>query len=103
MNKDNFIIEVEKIGIKITEKKLQQLEKYYEMLIEYNKVMNLTGITEKKEVYLKHFYDSLTIAKIIDLTKFVANESFNKFYLNDARGLTLVCLYKCGTSKKYLL
>ena len=69
MNKDNFIKEVEKLGIEITETKLNQLEKYYEMLIEYNKVMNLTGITEKEEVYLKHFYDSLTIAKIIDLSK----------------------------------
>lgn len=68
MNKDDFIKEVEKLGIKITENKLNQLEKYYEMLIEYNKVMNLTGIIEKEEVYLKHFYDSLTISKIIDLT-----------------------------------
>jgi len=67
MNKDSFIKEVEKIGIKIDDTKLNQLEKYYEMLIEYNKVMNLTGITEKEEVYLKHFYDSLTISKIIDL------------------------------------
>ena len=69
MNKDNFIIEVEKLGIEVDENKLNQLEKYYEMLVEYNKVMNLTGITEKSEVYLKHFYDSLTIAKIIDLNK----------------------------------
>lgn len=69
MNKDNFIIEVEKLGIEIDEIKLNQLEKYYEMLIEYNKVMNLTGITKKEEVYLKHFYDSLTIVKIIDLNK----------------------------------
>lgn len=69
MNKDNFIIEVEKLGIEIDNTKLNQLEKYYEMLIEYNKVMNLTGITEKEEVYLKHFYDSLTISKIIDLNK----------------------------------
>ena len=67
MNKDNFIIEVRKLGIEIDEIKLNQLEKYYEMLIEYNKFMNLTGITEKEDVYLKHFYDSLTISKIIDL------------------------------------
>lgn len=67
MNKDRFINEVENLGIEITDKKLEQLEKYYELLIEYNKVMNLTGITEKEEVYLKHFYDSLTIAKIINL------------------------------------
>lgn len=69
MNKDRFIKEVENLGIKITDKKLNQLEKYYELLTEYNKIMNLTGITEKKEVYLKHFYDSLTISKIIDLNK----------------------------------
>ena len=37
------------------------------MLVEYNKIMNLTGITEHDEVFLKHFYDSLTIVKIIDL------------------------------------
>ena len=69
MNKDNFIKEIEKIGVEVTQNKLEQLEKYYEMLVEYNKVMNLTGITEKEEVYLKHFYDSLTIIKIIDLNK----------------------------------
>ena len=69
MNKDRFISEVEKLGIETTEKKLEQLEKYYELLIEYNKVMNLTGIIEKNDVYLKHFYDSITIAKIIDLNK----------------------------------
>ena len=67
MNKDRFISEVENLGIEITDKKLEQLEKYYELLIEYNKVMNITGITEKEDVYLKHFYDSLTLAKIIDL------------------------------------
>ena len=67
MNKDRFIKEVEKLGVEITEKKLEQLEKYYQLLIEYNKVMNLTGITEKDDVYLKHFYDSITIIKIIDL------------------------------------
>jgi len=69
MNKNKFIEEVTKLGLEITDNKLNQLERYYEMLIEYNKVMNLTGITEKDEVYLKHFYDSLTISKIIDLNK----------------------------------
>ena len=69
MNLNNFIEELKKINIDITDKQLNQLNTYYEMLIEYNKVMNLTGITEKNEVYLKHFYDSLTIAKVIDLTQ----------------------------------
>ena len=69
MKIDRFIEEIKKLNIEVTEEKLNQLEMYYEMLIEYNKVMNLTGITEKEEVYLKHFYDSLTITKIIDLNK----------------------------------
>lgn len=69
MNKNRFIEEIEKLGIEVTDQKLKQLDLYYEMLVEYNKVMNLTGITEQEEVYLKHFYDSLTICKIIDLNK----------------------------------
>ena len=62
-----FIEELRKINIEINEEQLNQLNIYYELLIEYNKVMNLTGITEKEQVYLKHFYDSLTISKILNL------------------------------------
>lgn len=67
MKQDNFIRELKKLNIQLTETQLLQLEIYYEMLVEYNKIMNLTGITEHDEVFLKHFYDSLTIVKIIDL------------------------------------
>ena len=70
MNQDKFILELSKLNINITELQLQQLERYYELLIEYNKVMNLTGITDKEDVYLKHFYDSLTITKVIDLNNY---------------------------------
>ena len=69
MNINNFIEELKKINIEITEKQLKQLEKYYELLVQYNEKMNLTGITEKEQVYLKHFYDSLTINKIIELNE----------------------------------
>ena len=69
MTQNEFIESLKKINIEPTETQLNQLNKYYELLIEYNKVMNLTGITEKEQVYLKHFYDSLTIAKIIDLNQ----------------------------------
>ena len=69
MNQNEFIEELRKLEIYPTEEQLQQLEKYYEMLIEYNKKMNLTAITDKEDVYLKHFYDCLTISKIIDLNK----------------------------------
>ena len=69
MNKEEFIKEVEKLGIKVTKKNLEQLEIYCEYLLEYNKHTNLTTIKTKEEVYLKHFYDSLTLCKVIDLTK----------------------------------
>lgn len=69
MNKELFIKEVNKLNINLTENQLNQLEKFYELLISWNKKMNLTRIIEKEDVYLKHFYDSLTILKVIDLTK----------------------------------
>ena len=69
MNIDLFIKEVEKLGLKVTSSEINQLEKYYELLIEWNEKMNLTAITEKEKVYLKHFYDSLTITKVIDLNE----------------------------------
>ncbi|AMA71460.1 MULTISPECIES: 16S rRNA (guanine(527)-N(7))-methyltransferase RsmG [Aneurinibacillus] len=49
-------------GIELSEEQLQQFEKYYELLVEWNEKMNLTGITEKQQVYEKHFYDSITPA-----------------------------------------
>ena len=66
MKKEEFVKELEKLNIKVTDNQLHQLDEYYNLLIEWNKVMNLTGITEKEEVYLKHFYDSITITKVID-------------------------------------
>lgn len=69
MNKETFIKELKKLKITLTKTQLEELEKYYQMLIETNKITNLTRITEKEEVYLKHFYDSLTITKVIDLNQ----------------------------------
>ena len=70
MTENEFIKYIEKLGLTCDDDKLNKLNKYYEMLIEYNKVMNLTGITEKKQVYLKHFYDSLTIVRSINLNEY---------------------------------
>ena len=64
-----FDLELEKIGITLNEQQKQQFDKYYEMLVEWNKVMNLTGITEYDEVNLKHFTDSLTIARTQEMQK----------------------------------
>lgn len=69
MTQEEFIFELKELGIELTEQQKKQLKKYYEMLVEYNQHMNLTGITEESDVYLKHFYDSLTLEKAIHLEK----------------------------------
>ena len=53
--------------IDLSEKQLEQFQIFYDYMIEMNQVMNLTSITEEDEVILKHFYDSLTLTKVIDL------------------------------------
>ena len=69
MNKEEFYEEVKKLGIVLTNKQKEQLDDFYNILIEENKKINLTRIVEEKDVYLKHFYDSLTIVKEVDLNK----------------------------------
>ena len=56
------------LDIELTDKQLNQFERYFEVLIEWNDKINLTAITEKKEVYIKHFLDSLYTIKAIDFS-----------------------------------
>ena len=67
MNKEIFLEELKKINIILTNDKLDKLQKYYEILITENQKYNLTAIIKQEDVYLKHFYDSLTLTKIVDL------------------------------------
>lgn len=67
MTKEEFIQELKKININISCDILIKLDKYYHLLITENEKYNLTNITEETSVYLKHFYDSLTITKAINL------------------------------------
>lgn len=69
MNLDLFIEETKKLGIELTSQQLEKLNQFYELLISWNQKMNLTRIIEKEDVYLKHFYDSLTLSKVIDLNQ----------------------------------
>jgi 16S rRNA (guanine527-N7)-methyltransferase len=69
MNINEFIEELNKIGISLSDKQLDELNIYKEFLKEYNSHTNLTTITEDNDIYLKHFYDSLTLAKYVDLSK----------------------------------
>lgn len=64
MTIEEFIQELQKLNISLTNEQIDQFEKYYLFLIQYNQKVNLTRITEKKEVYLKHFYDSILIYKL---------------------------------------
>ena len=63
MNKENFVNEVKKIGIELTEEQIKKLVIYCDFLLKQNEVVNLTAIKDEEGVYLKHFYDSLTVAK----------------------------------------
>ena len=69
MTENEFEQELEKLGISLTEKQLEQFRKFYQFLSQKNQVMNLTRIVEVKDVYLKHFYDSSTLHKIIDFNQ----------------------------------
>ncbi|UTY40608.1 16S rRNA (guanine(527)-N(7))-methyltransferase RsmG [Allocoprobacillus halotolerans] len=67
MNQEQFINILESKGISLSSKQKEQFEIYYQTLVEWNEKMNLTAITQKEDVYLKHFYDSLTISFDYDL------------------------------------
>lgn len=69
MNKEEFIEELKKINIELNNEQTGKLDKFYNLLVEWNKKINLTRIISENEVYLKHFYDSLTITKVVDLNK----------------------------------
>ena len=55
-------------NIDISERQLSQFEKYYELLVSWNERINLTSITEKDDVFIKHFADSIVLMNHIDLT-----------------------------------
>ena len=59
----------ENLGITLSDTQIEQFMIYYEYLIEKNKVMNLTGITEFEDVMIKHFVDSLAVVKAVDMSR----------------------------------
>ena len=69
MTEDQFLQEVTKLGIALTTEQQNKLNKFYQLLIEWNEKINLTTIIKKEEVYLKHFYDSLTLVKAINFNQ----------------------------------
>ncbi|MBP1994603.1 16S rRNA (guanine(527)-N(7))-methyltransferase RsmG [Paenibacillus eucommiae] len=65
----NFVQLLKERDILISDNQLAQFELYYKELIEWNNKLNLTAITEREQVYLKHFYDSLSLAFYYDMNK----------------------------------
>lgn len=69
MNEQQFAQALEQQGIELSERQLEQFRIYHKELVEWNEKMNLTAITEKEDVYLKHFYDSISAAFYMDFTQ----------------------------------
>ena len=61
MNPETFIAQCAAHGLVLNDQQIAQFERYYQLLVEWNEKMNLTAITQREEVYLKHFYDCLMV------------------------------------------
>lgn len=68
MNKEQFQQQLAEKGIQLSPSQLEQFDLYYKLLVEWNEKMNLTAITDEEEVYLKHFYDSLSAGFYFDFS-----------------------------------
>ncbi|MGF7015692.1 16S rRNA (guanine(527)-N(7))-methyltransferase RsmG [Ornithinibacillus bavariensis] len=69
MNAIQFADELEKQGIMLSERQIEQFRIYFKTLVEWNEKINLTALTDEEDVYLKHFYDSISAAFYHDFTK----------------------------------
>ncbi len=67
MNIEQFVLALREKGIELNQNQLNQFNRYHELLVEWNSKMNLTNILDKEDVYLKHFYDSITLSFYHDL------------------------------------
>ncbi|MGP4107807.1 16S rRNA (guanine(527)-N(7))-methyltransferase RsmG [Virgibacillus sp. L01] len=69
MNPKQFVEALHQKGIKLSDKQIEQFAIYYQTLVEWNEKINLTAITDEEDVYLKHFYDSISAAFYHDFTE----------------------------------
>ena len=99
----NFKEEVLKLGIELKDGQLDQFEQYYRFLIEENRKMNLTAITEQEEVYRKHFLDSLEISRILPvgspITLLDVGSRFSIRSLCDCQSRYKSNDYRCASKK----
>lgn len=97
---EDFAKRLKDINISVDEKMLEAFNTYYEMLVERNKVMNLTAITEKSEVYVKHFLDSLAVMAAVSDKEF--KSKFNLNFDADTEMKELRSGFTKGSSLKVL-
>jgi 16S rRNA (guanine527-N7)-methyltransferase len=69
MNIEQFKVMLLEKGIALSDEQLNQFDQYFHILVEWNEKMNLTAITDQEDVYLKHFYDSISAAFYFDFTQ----------------------------------
>lgn len=71
MNPEQFTTELQKKGIELSDRQLEQFAIYFQTLVEWNEKINLTALTSEADVYLKHFYDSISAAFYYDFNEVV--------------------------------
>ncbi len=64
-----FVEELNKVGINISDRQIKLLDKYFKILVQENEKYNLTALTTKQDVFYKHFFDSLAVAKFVDFKR----------------------------------
>src|SRR5699024_12748544 len=90
MNPEQFTTELQKKGIELSDRQLEQFAIYFQTLVEWNKKINLTALTSDADVYLKHFYDSISAAFYYDF-----NEVVHICVVGDGVGFTSIRLKLC--------
>ncbi|HLR14320.1 MAG TPA: 16S rRNA (guanine(527)-N(7))-methyltransferase RsmG [Bacillota bacterium] len=92
MRPEQFAEALQEKGIELTKRQLEQFSIYYTTLVEWNEKMNLTAITDEEEVYVKHFFDSISVAFNYDLN---AHESLTICDVGAGAGFPSIPLKIC--------
>ena len=96
----NFTEQLNEVGIVLNDTQRSQFDKYFEILVEWNGFMNLTGITEYEEVLVKHFLDSLAVGKYSE--KFAGNPELSIIDVGTGGGFPGVPLAIAFPDKEFL-